>query len=178
MALGIAEGEGRPRATSGRPYTQKGRLAHKFFQTCRDRRPATFALGKLAPRQRRGIRQVRKKEVDLSTSFLFDLSPDQVVERNVIVIGKLDRRPQGQLALSSLISLVNGKLHIKRFGNLLLCFITMLRCPILFSKGLEESVGGAFLKASLTNPMSFSFRQRCLLIKAPPSRLLFIVAAK
>ena len=88
MALGIAEGEGRPRAHTVRPYKQK--------------------------------------EVDDSTSFLFDLSPDQVVERNVIVIGKLYCRPERKLALSALISLVNGELHIQQFGDLLLCFIAIL----------------------------------------------------
>ncbi len=53
-------------------------------------------------------------------------APNKIVKRDIVIVGKLDRRPQRELPFSALITLIYRYLHIKILGNFLLSFIAIL----------------------------------------------------
>lgn len=62
------------------------------------------------------------------------ISPDKVVERYVIIIGKLYCRPERDLALARFVAAVDGQLHIEQFGDILLRFV------VIFTQIADASV--------------------------------------
>lgn len=69
---------------------------------------------------------IKNKKRPVFRSFLFVSSFDEVIQRNAIIISKLDSSPKWKLSFSALIALINGKLHIEIFCDLLLSFVVIL----------------------------------------------------
>ena len=82
----------------------------------------------------------------MAAVFLINsFAPNKIVKRNLVIICKLYRSPQGKLALSALVALINRDLHIEILGDILLSLIVIL------AKIANSSIN----KHSLHNDSSF-----------------------
>ena len=68
----------------------------------------------------------RKWFYHLRQPLFFAFAPDQIVEGHAVVIGKPDGSPQRNLALTALVPLVYGQLHMQVFGYVRLAAVGVL----------------------------------------------------